>query len=220
MKYKNTTSRAKVLSHDRFGTKVLQLKDHSILKLFRTKRLISSARIYPYSQRFKHNASRLSRLGVPTVSVLDSFKIPHIRRTAVRYKPLRGRTLRDYLRDHSITGDVSKRLSRFMAQLHRTGVYFRSIHFGNIVVMDDGGFGLIDISDMKIKSRGLSFRRRLRNFRHFTRYDVDRKLIQPMLNQFLDEYSSLSDLSQKQRELLHDRFRVFFAQNTPRSIKS
>jgi phage gp46-like protein len=47
---------ATVLERDLHGDKVLQLADGSYLKLFRRKRLISSAAWYPYAQRFADNA--------------------------------------------------------------------------------------------------------------------------------------------------------------------
>jgi hypothetical protein len=48
---------ATVLEADGFGDKVLRLADGTMLKLFRRKRLFSSAAWYPYAQRFADNAS-------------------------------------------------------------------------------------------------------------------------------------------------------------------
>ena len=51
---------ARVLEYDRHGDKVLQLADGSYLKLFRRKRLLSSAAWYPYAKRFADNALALA----------------------------------------------------------------------------------------------------------------------------------------------------------------
>jgi len=90
---------AQVLEQDEHGEKVLVLKDGAFLKLFRVKRLFSSARLRPHAFRFARNARALHRLGIPTVEVLEVLRIPPIKRTAVQYQPLEGRTLRDLVAD-------------------------------------------------------------------------------------------------------------------------
>ena len=46
---------AEVLAADDHGDKVLKLNNGQIMKLFRRKRLFSSALIYPYGKRFADN---------------------------------------------------------------------------------------------------------------------------------------------------------------------
>ena len=46
---------AQVLEADGSGDKVLRLADGRMLKLFRRKRLLSSALFFPYAQRFANN---------------------------------------------------------------------------------------------------------------------------------------------------------------------
>src|SRR6056297_1861716 len=74
---------AAVIEADRYGDKVLLLADGTYLKLFRVKRLFSAARFYPYSRRFVANVGKLIRKGIPTVTVINTYKIPSLRRTAV-----------------------------------------------------------------------------------------------------------------------------------------
>ena len=65
-------------------------------------------------------------------------------------------------------------LADFMAHLHQSGIYFRSVHFGNIIVMPGRqGLGLIDVADMMFKRRPLRSGERCRNFRHMLRYPED-----------------------------------------------
>lgn len=143
---------AEVLAKDRSGDKVLRLQNGSMLKLFRVKHLISSARFVPYVRRFSNNAKKLSMMDIPTVDIIDTFNIPDIKRTAVLYQPLEGVTLRNYLIKNRLTIQTAQKFARFIARLHHNGIHFRSIHFGNIFVLPDHNFGLIDVSDMMIKN--------------------------------------------------------------------
>lgn len=159
---------ARVLEADSFGDKVLLLADGNILKLFRRKRLLTSAAWYPYAQRFADNAEALRRRDVPVPAVLAVFRIPAIKRDAVLYRPLAGKTLREMCRA-GLPVDTERELkaafTMFVRYLHDRGVYFRSLHLGNVVHTPEGRFGLIDISDARIGSRPLRKSLRARNLR-------------------------------------------------------
>lgn len=159
---------AKVLEADHFGDKVLQLTDGSIFKMFRRKRLISSAALYPYAQRFANNAAALEKLGIPVPKVIAVVRIPAIARDAVHYQPLAGTTLREMARA-GLTPDKKRELkdafTRFVTGLHDKGIYFRSLHIGNVVYTPDGRLGLIDFSDLRIHPWPLGNYLRARNLR-------------------------------------------------------
>jgi len=162
---------AQVLERDGFGPKVYLLANGDILKLFRRKRLLSSALIRPHSLRFCNNAIALKRKNIPTVTALRVFRLEDRRWTAVLYCPLPGRTLRSLL--HESTADwpaLIPKLAHFINRLHCNGVYFRSLHLGNIVETPDGALGLIDISDMQIRRRPLGAELVRRNRQHFEKY--------------------------------------------------
>ncbi len=53
-------------------------------------------------------------------------------------------------------------------------MYFRSLHLGNVLLMDDGEFGLIDLADMRIYPSALRNALRQRNLKHMQRYPQDR----------------------------------------------
>ena len=132
----NMRSGASVLEADSYGDKVLLLTDGTIVKLFRRKRWLSSAAWYPYAKRFADNAASLHRLGIRVPEILDLFRIPSIERDAVRYQPLPGRTLREIRReplDAGIEQELKEAFTRFVVRLHDSGVYFRSLHLGNVV---------------------------------------------------------------------------------------
>lgn len=176
---------ATVIEADYFGDKVLLLADGTYLKLFRVKRLLSAARFYPYSKRFVKNARKLVEKGIPTVTVIESYRIPSARRTAVHYYPLTGKTLRKL---GNIDMIIANKLGKFIRGLHDKGIYFRSLHLGNIVVTQENRLGLIDVADMKIYREPLSEELRLRNFQHCARYQEDRLQLEAHLGTFLKGY--------------------------------
>ncbi|MGI9277254.1 MAG: lipopolysaccharide kinase InaA family protein [Endozoicomonas sp.] len=190
---------AEVIERDHSGDKVLRLRDRTFLKLFEVKSFFSSALLLPYSVRFARNAERLHRLGVPTVEIKECYRIASIKRTAVHYQPLPGQTLRQALADMGPAqkSELTERNARFIARLHDLGVYFRSLHMGNILLQPDGTLGLIDVADMRFYRRGLNKTLRLRNFRHMARYRVD---VEHLLEDdtFCSVYADLAGLDVEQ----------------------
>lgn len=161
---------ANVLEEDSLGPKVYKLSNGSFLKLFRRKRLLSSALINPYSYRFWRNAIRLTELGIPTLTPLELYKLADSSLSAVLYRPLEGKTLKDiYLSNPSNFEKYLPGLVEFIRHLHRNGIYFRSLHLGNIVLTPQGTLGLIDIADLRFQHRRLSKAKARRNLAHFSR---------------------------------------------------
>ncbi|MBD9678968.1 toluene tolerance protein [Pseudomonas sp. PDM18] len=172
--YEALRAGAQVLEADKHGDKVLRLADGNFLKLFRRKRLISSAALYPYAQRFADNTRALQKLGVPCPQIIGVYRIPEIARDAVHYHPLPGLTLRQLISTDQTEEWLRVDLGSLIAGLHDSGVYFRSLHLGNVVQTPEGDLGLIDIADMKTQRRALSRLQRKRNFAHMLRYTQDR----------------------------------------------
>lgn len=199
--YQKLLEASVVLEKDRHGVKVLQTSDGRIVKLFRRKRLVSSAILKSYSSRFIENAKLLKKLGFHTIDVEEIFYCAQIKRTLVFYRPIPGLTLRTALKDLVVSEVLIEKFAVLLAQLHDKGVFFRSIHLNNIIFSDiDSPLGLIDISDMKIGRASLSPWARMRNFRHLTRYKVDQLSIERFgVDRFLDVYFSASCLSDKHK---------------------
>lgn len=171
---------AEVLEADHYGDKVLRLSDGTFLKLFRRKRLLSSAAWYPYAQRFVDNAVGLQRIGVPVPAIIDVVRIPSISRDAVHYHPLEGETFRSLARqdlDEETKARLKNLFVDFVCALHDKGVYFRSLHLGNVVLLPDGRIGLIDIADLRLFVRPLRRMMRQRNMRHMQRNVDEREWI-------------------------------------------
>lgn len=174
--YQSLVCGADVLAEDGHGLKVLATSDDRIVKLFRSKRRLSKARLVPYALRFARNAQKLQQLGIPTVNVDGAYRARSIARDLIVYRRLEGETLRDVLADSPENGDKAlMSFAPFLARLHRKGILFRSIHFGNVLVLPQGELGLIDVADLRMRRWGaLTMSQRQRNFRHMLRYPEDR----------------------------------------------
>ncbi|MDR0440171.1 MAG: lipopolysaccharide kinase InaA family protein [Candidatus Accumulibacter sp.] len=159
---------AETIEADSFGEKVLRLADGNFLKLFRRKRLITSAAWYPYALRFADNAEALSALGIPAPRVIAAYRVPSLKRDAVHYLPLAGTTLRALVQcgfDAESEHRLKRLFTDFVIRLHSLGIYFRSLHLGNVVLTPAGELGLIDFSDLRIYRRPLPAFMRRRNLK-------------------------------------------------------
>jgi tRNA A-37 threonylcarbamoyl transferase component Bud32 len=166
-----------VLESDSHGSKVLRLSDGCILKLFRRRRLLSSELLFSKACRFARNCEKLSALRITCPRIIEVWRIPSIRRHGVLYAAVPGDSLRHLVSQHQADQTTLRSLAELIARLHALGVYFRSLHLGNVIVGSDGRLGLIDIADMHFKHGPLSLGMRLRNFRHLLRAPRDRQWV-------------------------------------------
>jgi hypothetical protein len=187
--YEKLLAQSEIIEQDGHGVKVIRLPDGNFLKTFWVRRWVSSRWIYPEWLRFILHAGALKRRGIPAVTVLESLRIPHLKRTAVIYCPLEGRTVRQAAADGEFDGLLAERLGRFVATLHRHGIHFHSLHLGNVLLCPDGTFGLIDISNMRIYPWPLWANTRMRNFIHLFRYPEDLQILtEAGIRCFMDGY--------------------------------
>ncbi|MCU7249349.1 bifunctional O-antigen ligase/aminoglycoside phosphotransferase family protein [Pseudomonas koreensis] len=211
------SSDAQVIEEDGLGPKVLRLSDGSFLKLFRPRRWYTSGSFNPYSERFAVNSEQLRQMGIPTPQVLNLYRLSD-GSSAVHYAPLPGHTLRQVLQGitaPAVRQALVERFGKFMAQLHEQGVYFRSLHLGNVLVLEDGEFGLIDLADLRVYPSPLSLALRQRNLRHMQRYTVDKRwLFEEHLDALLQGYAVTA--SKSAVDNLH---RQVLAANTPAQVQ-
>lgn len=194
--YSALTNDAALLEQDSHGPKVLRLADGSFFKLFRRKRLVSSEAFYPYAKRFADNARALKGLDIPAPEIIQVYRIDHPQRTAVHYAGLPGITLRQAMQDAD--GDTRHALAEqfgcLLGKLHQKGVYFRSLHLGNVLLLPNGTLGLIDFADMHVERDSLSAAKRRRNIKHMQRYEDDRLwLFDECLDALAGGYARCSD---------------------------
>lgn len=168
-----------IIEVDGFGPKVFLCANGDYIKVFRIKHAVSMARVLNPAKRFWDNAEKLRSRGIDTLTPLVLYRIPHNQRFAVRYKPLAGDTLRGLIKKSPLPEKLIADLGVYIAQLHDKGIYFRSLHPGNVVLQPNGKLGLIDVLDCRFRwfNRPLNAWQRKRNFQHFFRYD-DGKLIE------------------------------------------
>ena len=198
--YKELVQNTKVLTMDTHGDKVLQGSNGLVIKLFRRKRTISSAALQSYAVRFQNNSEALHKRGLTTIDVKDVFRCPAIQRDIVTYSYLEGMVLRDRLKFSD--PQLLCRFAGFIAELHKKGVYFRSLHLGNVLIQADGNFALIDVSDMSLRPWSLGLSKRLRNFTHLLRYDEDTKmLLGYSFSNFIKQYLANSGMGKLQRRI-------------------
>ncbi len=213
-RYYDLIEGAEILSSEyvdgQLSPKVLRLRDQSILKLFRIKRLLTSARLVPYPIRFRRHAHRLQTADIPTVEIQGVFKIVALQRTAVHYSPLEGQTLREHCEHHAIDRQLASQLGIFFQRLHHSGIYFRSIHFGNVVLTPRSQVGLIDIADMRFRRGPLTLNLRIRNLRHLFRYDSDLGCLSPARHIFIDAYCASAELPSSNERRLRERYEAYF----------
>lgn len=223
---------AKIIEFDPRGLKVLELSNGNILKLFRLRNRWSLAKWHSYAQRFCVNAKRLHHLHILTVNVVDSyliaddtifsalpapitFKPRHNSSNqtyAVEYMPLPGKTLKYLLISKDLSATHIMQLGTFIARLHSLGVYFRSLHLGNIVLTPEENMGLIDVADMRIYPWALWFNTRLRSFRHVTRYaELNEQFGQQYWQLLTDTYIQHAQLSSKQSQVFRKTIKTYLA---------
>lgn len=203
--YLSLVDGAQVIERDPHGDKVLILRDGSFLKLFRRKRLFSTALLSPPENRFQNNCKALATRGIPCPRTLQTYSFPDIERTAVRYQPLPGETLRSYipLQAPERQLELLRELAAFIARVHDLGIYFRSLHLGNVILTPSGEYGLIDLSDLRTRPTALSRALRKRNFKHLLRYKKDLALIRKLgLATFFELYNKNAKTPLDSRDLI------------------
>lgn len=176
----------KILEQDKLGVKVVKLDNNHYLKIFNHRKKISKSNIFCRSKRFERNALKLKRRGINTVEPTQVFKIKDSARDCIIYRGVDGNTVRQELEKNLQKDPLSKKLGKYIAQLHETGIMFRSLHFGNIICCPNDNFALIDIDDMRVNIFKLYKKQRLRNFAHIFRYQIDYKNLD--LNSFIQGY--------------------------------
>jgi tRNA A-37 threonylcarbamoyl transferase component Bud32 len=184
-----------ILEKDGWGVKVVRLTDDRYLKIFNRRPGISMAKIFPRSKQFARNAKNLKKRRITTVGIVEVFNVSDAEKDCVIYHGIPGDTLRDVFKTKPQDPELSKKAGAYIAQLHDAGVMFRSLHFGNIIVLADGSFGLIDIADMRVNVFPLHRGQRRRNFLHIFRYAIDLEVSD--LEMFISGYENHSKYCQE-----------------------
>ena len=188
-------SPCRVLEKDARGPKVVVLQNGLFLKIFHTRRQPWLARLRPAAMRFAQNAARLQDIGVPAPNVVELLWLNRQEGlSACTYEPLPGQSVEQLYRQapQQVEGWLPA-LAKFICQLHRHGIYFRSLHLGNIVLLPNGEHGLIDILDLQFKPKPLTPWLIKRNFQHMQNYLSRRKLTEFPAETLIEHYRKCKD---------------------------
>lgn len=193
----NWLSQGEVLEKDSHGPKVVRLTDGKLLKIFRSRRLPLLARLRPEALRFSDRASRLQAMRIQTPQICETCWIDREELiSACLYEPLKGMPLDKLFRDSRAEFDaLLPQLAAYVRLLHLQGIYFRSLHLGNILRTPDGGFGLIDFLDIRFKGRPLGRLLVRRNFQHLRNYLQRRKVQNFPWDELMRCYEEASKIS-------------------------
>lgn len=186
-----------VLEKDSHGPKVIRLANGELLKIFRSRRNPLLARLRPDAQRFAERANRLQALGIQTPQICECAWFDKDKAiSACIYQPLQGQPLDQLFRSQKAEfHQILPLLAAYILKLHRLGIYFRSLHLGNVLHTPDGDFGLIDFLDLRFKRRPLGPMLVRRNFAHLQRYLQRRKVEHFPWDELMRYYDEASNSS-------------------------
>jgi len=168
----NWLASGEVLEKDGRGPKVIRLNEKQLFKIFRPRRRLWLARLLPQAQRFERNARRLLAHGITAPVVTECLWLNKAQGiSGCIYTPLPGYSLEQiHRRSPEEFDSLLPRFAEFVHLLHRRGIYFRSLHLGNVLLLPDDSFGLIDFLDLRFKRAPLSSRLVKRNLEHLRSY--------------------------------------------------
>lgn len=161
-----------VLEKDSRGPKVIRLPDERLLKVFRPRRRLWLARLSSQANQFAANATQLAARDIRVPRIEECFWLD--RKLAISgclYVPLPGDSLEQlYRQARDEFTQLLPAFAQFIHSLHQRGIYFRSLHLGNVLRLPEGGFGLIDFLDIRFTRRALPAMLVRRNLQHLQGY--------------------------------------------------
>ncbi len=181
--------------------------DGEIIKSIYQRKFISRSTLIPQAKRFARNSKRLSEVGVCAPKVNRTLFCSEVPVHMVIYPRIPGEDLRTICKRGDL--GILKKFAEYLAYLHASGVYFRAIHLGNILNVEGGTMGLIDIADLQVKSPPLSAFTRARNIAHLFNIDDDKSFFLEMgVSAFLDAYYEHAGLNNLQKQLVQWRMNL------------
>ena len=151
--------------------KLFESKSGEIIKIFYPrKKLLSSNRYNPYALRFCNNALQLKKRGFITPEIQYVKHCPELNLHLISYQKLPGTDIRIYSMENK---DIIEKVALFVAELHKKGIFFRSIHLENLLRLTNGNIALLDIVDIQFKKQEISSYLRYRNLKHLFKVKED-----------------------------------------------
>ena len=197
----------KTIEQDSNGPKVVLLPHNNWLKIFYPRgnsQLKQRVKALP-QQRFIDNVTELQQRDIITLKPTAYLALEKSNVEMVCYEPVPGESIRNLLRQGPIDPSLTTQLANYIAKLHDKGIYFRSLHLGNVILMPSGELALIDIADMTFQKRPLSLWQRLRNLKHLLKFGETHAFREALLQ----DYARAANLgSFSRRAVIHHGMRI------------
>jgi len=198
---KELTESCKLLDGSREAPGIMLDTDDNILKFFYPRdRIFTIKKFLPAASSFAANAGKLNKRGINTVSINGVMHCKDPKCYIVSYKKLPGEDFRHLYANRGRS--ALEPLPAFIAHLHDKGVFFRSIHLGNLLWQPDNRIALLDIQGTHFSLFKLDPIRRARNLSHLLNTKEDRY---PYLaygeGKFMEDYLHHANLSHWEQKL-------------------
>ncbi|VVC74836.1 hypothetical protein AQUSIP_01080 [Aquicella siphonis] len=182
--------------------KVFEKDGKTIIKLFYPKqKWLSSDRLNPRALRFYKNIQSLHQQGYDVPRIIKIQYCSDLKIYLVYYDKIEGDDVRKLVNQGAL--DLLHSVAELVAGLHQNGIFFRSIHLENLLYKPDGTFALLDITDVRFKSRPLTLHLRYRNLKHLLLERNDKEIWQKFgVDNFLAAYFRHVTLPPASRERL------------------
>ncbi len=189
---------------------LLLTSKQEIAKFFYRRKFISTSLFIPQAERFRSNSIKLKQIGITAPEVSELYFCPEIPVHIAVYQHLKGADFRELCSksDHRCID----KLPSYIAMLHERGVYFRAIHLGNVLQLEENELALVDITDLTFQSDQLTIFQRARNIAHLFNSLEDKLLLANYgLKRFLDSYYLSAKLSAGKTKWLEWRLKLSLA---------
>lgn len=189
---------------------LLLTSEQEVVKFFYRRKLISTSIFSPQAKRFRANSIRLKQIGITAPEVSELIFCPEIPVHLAFYQYLKGDDFRVLCSKNN--HPCIDKLPSYMAMLHEKGVYFRAIHLGNVLQLDENELALVDISDLTFRSGQLTTFQRARNIAHLFNSSEDKLFLANYgLRRFLESYYQSAELSSGKIKRLEWRLKMSLA---------
>jgi len=196
--YEGLIQDARLLEKGRRGPRVWLKPDGRIVKVFYTRRLFSSNRLWPYATRFKRAGEKLAARGFRSIRVDYVRRCPFFNGHVAVYPLIPGKPIREIDETDPRLRTILAGFAGYLAEIQASGMHFRALHLGNMLFDDESGYGVIDMHSMRFQPWPLSLNLRLVNFLNMLRYDEDCRIFEQYgLALFLEQYLHAADLGPK-----------------------
>ena len=213
--FESICSNSEILRWKNTLPRLMRNNGNLILKIWNRKNKLSSDWIYPYYLRFVRNARKLRSRGIIAPNVQSITKVRKTGLHIVTYEEMAGSSVRNILQHDKYTIPL-KELALFIATLHKKGIFFTSLHLGNIIRLDSEDFGIIDVANTHFFVFPLGIHSRARNLSHFLSYTDDVDLLRQKTNgdiieKYLTHLNISSEAKEKLSTLIQKKFTARFS---------